>query len=179
MCFYVITKNKKNRTFPIQFALMKYLTILFLALCFSSCDYFDKKKVYSEDILKEDLQTFNWNEVDEYPTFSVCDNASTKAQRKDCFETTLTTFIMSQLANETIIVTKDINDTITITFQISEKGKLSVIDIKSSDLIKEQIPEMDALLIESLKDLSKIFPAIKRSQQVRTEFKLPVVIHVN
>ena len=86
---------------------------------------------------------------------------------------------MSQLANETIIVTKDINDTITITFQISEKGKLSVIDIKSSDLIKEQIPEMDALLIESLKDLPKIFPAIKRSQQVKTEFKLPVVIYVN
>ncbi len=158
---------------------MKYLTILFLILCVSSCDYFDKKKVYSEDILKEDLQTFNWNEVDEYPTFSVCDNASTKAQRKDCFETTLTTFILSQLANETIIVTKDINDTIMITFQISEKGKLSVIDIKSSDLIKEQIPEMDALLIESLKDLPKIFPAIKRSQQVKTEFKLPVVIYVN
>ncbi len=158
---------------------MKYLIILFLLLCVFSCDYFEKKKVYSEDILKEDLQTFNWNEVDEYPTFAVCDSASTKAQRKKCFETTLTTFIMSQLANEIIVVTKDINDTIMITFQISDKGKLSVIEIKSSDLIKEQIPKMDTLLIESLKDLPKIFPAIKRSQQVKTEFKLPVVINVN
>ena len=158
---------------------MKYLTILFLVLSVSSCDYFDKKKVYSEDILKEDLQTFNWNEVDEYPTFSVCDETSTKIQQKKCFENTLTSFIMSQLANEMIIVTKNINDTITITFQISDKGKLSVKDIKSSDLIKEQIPRMDTLLIESLKDLPKIFPAIKRSQQVKTEFKLPVVINVN
>ncbi len=158
---------------------MKYLTILFLVMCFSSCDYFDKKKVYSEDILKEDLKTFNWNEVDEYPTFSVCDKASTKTQRKQCFETTLTTFIMSQLSKETIIVTEDINDTVMISFQISEKGELSILEIKSSYLIKEQIPKIDTLLIESLKDLPKIFPAIKRSQQVKTEFKLPVVINVN
>ena len=156
---------------------MKYLTIFFLVLCFSSCNYFDKKKVYSEDILKEDLQTFNWNEVDEFPTFAICDNVTTKVQRKQCFETTLTTFIMSQFEKEMIVVTEDINDTIMITFQISETGILSVIDIKSNDLIKQQIPKMDTLLIESLKELPKIFPAIKRSQQVKTEFKLPIVIN--
>jgi len=158
---------------------MKYLAIIFLVLCFSSCDYFDKRKVYSEDILKEDLQTFNWNEVDEYPTFAACDNSSTKSQKKRCFETTLTTHIMSQLSNESIIITEDITDTIVITFQISEKGKLSVIEINSSDLIKSQIPEIDALLVKSLNGLPQIFPAIKRSQQVKTEFKLPVVINVN
>jgi inorganic pyrophosphatase/exopolyphosphatase len=158
---------------------MKYLTIFILVLCISSCDYFDKKKVYSEDILKEDLKTFNWNEVDEYPTFSTCNSASTKAKKKECFETTLASFIMSQLANESIVVTKVINDTIMITFQISEIGTLSVIDINSSTLVKEQIPEMDTLLTENLKELPKIYPAIKRSQQVKTEFKLPVVIKVN
>ncbi len=156
---------------------MKYLTILLLVLCFSSCDYFEKKKVYSEDILREDLQTINWNDVDEYPTFSSCDSSSTKSQRKQCFETTLTTYITTQLSNEIIVVTEDINDTIIITFQISEKGKLTVLDIKSSNLIKFQIPKMDTLLVKSLKGLPQIFPAIKRSQQVKTEFKLPVVIN--
>ena len=158
---------------------MKYFTILFFVICFSSCEYFDKKKVYSEDILKEDLQTFNWNEVDEYPTFAACDNSPTKVQKKQCFETTLTSHITSQLSNENIIVTEDVNDTIVITFQISEKGKLSVLDIKSSTQIEAQIPEIDTLLINSLKGLPQIFPAIKRSQQVKTEFKLPVVINVN
>jgi len=158
---------------------MKYFTILFFVLSFSSCDYFDKKKISSEDILKEDLQTFNWNDVDEYPTFAACDNASTKAQKKQCFETTLTSYITSQLSNEIIIVTEDVNDTIVITFQISEQGKLSVLNIKSSAQIKTQIPEIDTLLIKSLKGLPEIFPAIKRSQQVKTEFKLPVVISVN
>jgi hypothetical protein len=158
---------------------MKYLTIIFLGLCFFSCDYFDKKKVYSEDILKEDLQTINWNDVDEYPTFSSCDSSSTKDQRKQCFETTLTTYITTQLSNEIIVITEDINDTIIITFQISEKGKLTVLDIKSSNLVKSQIPKMDTLIVKNLKGLPQIFPAIKRSQQVKTEFKLPIVISVN
>ena len=158
---------------------MKHLAVILLSFCFFSCNYFDKKKVYSEDILKEDLQTFNWNEVDEYPTFAICDSVLTKELRKKCFETTLTKFIISNLPTQAIVVTKDINDTILITFQISEKGKLSVTNIKSSDLINQQIPKIDTFLLQSLKNIPKIFPAIKRSQQVKTEFKLPVVIKVN
>ena len=158
---------------------MKYLSILLLIVCVSSCEYFDKKKVYSEDILNENLKIFNWNEVDQYPVFSICDSISTNSKKKQCFETTLTKFIISQLESETIIVTKAINDTVWITFQISETGKLGILNIKSSDLIKAQIPEIDSLLTRNLKGLPKIFPAIKRSQQVKTQFNLPVVISVN
>lgn len=158
---------------------MKYLLILFLVLSFSSCEYFNKQKVYSEDILKEDLQTFNWNEVDEYPTFADCDNALNKTQKRKCFESNLSLHIAGRLSDEIIIVTQDVNDTVIITFQISEKGVLSVVDIESSTMVKSQIPEIDTLLIKSLKGLPQIFPAIKRSQQVKTEFKLPVVINVN
>jgi len=158
---------------------MKYLTIFLLLLCISSCDYFDKKKVSSQDILKEDLKTFNWNEVDEYPTFTSCDTSSTKAQRKQCFETTLTTYIAQELLKEKIVVTQDINDTITINFLISEKGVLSVLNVDSREQITLQIPEIDSLLIQSLKGLPQILPAFKRGQPVKTEFKLPVVIKVD
>jgi hypothetical protein len=158
---------------------MKYLTALFFILCFTSCDYFDKKKITTEEILQEDLQTFNWNEVDEYPTFASCDSSSTKAERRNCFETTLSSHITSQLAQEKIVVTKDINDTISIKFLISEIGELSVLEIKSSEQIKTQIPEIDSFLKQSLKGLPKILPAFKRGQQVKTEFKLPIVIKVN
>ncbi len=158
---------------------MKYLTILFFILCCTSCDYFDKKKITSQEILQEDLQTFNWNEVDEYPTFASCDSSSTKVERKHCFETTLSLHITSQIAQEKIVVTKDINDTIIIKFLISDIGELSVLEIKSSDQIKSQIPEIDSFLIQSLKGLPKILPAFKRGQQVKTEFKLPIVIKVD
>jgi len=158
---------------------MKYLIVFFLLLCVSSCDYFDKKKVSSQDILKEDLKTFNWNEVDEYPTFTSCDTSSTKAERKQCFEVTLTTFISQELLQEKIVVTQDINDTITINFLISEKGVLSVLKVDSREQITSQIPKIDSLLIQSLKGLPQILPAFKRGQPVKTEFKLPIVIKVD
>ena len=51
-----------------------------------SCNYFDAKKVSADDILEEELQTFTWNEVDEYPSFEMCDSLSSKAEKKQCFE---------------------------------------------------------------------------------------------
>ena len=155
--------------------------VLFFLVLFSlsSCQYFDTKKVDSETILQEELKTFNWNEVDTYPTFSSCDTSQTKAEKKACFETTLTEHIIENLQTETIIVSKDINDTVILEFQISETGDLELKDIKITEIIKEQIPNIEILLSESLNSLPQIFPAIKRDQPVKAEFQLPVIIAVN
>ena len=64
-------------------------------------------------------------------------------------------------------------------FQISEKGELSLLGIKTDSLTVNEIPNIKALLINSLDSLPEIYPAIKRSQQVKTEFTLPIVISVN
>ena len=158
---------------------MKHLTIFILMLCLLSCDYFDKKKVNSQDIVNEELQMFNWNEVDEYPSFNVCENSSSKQESKLCFETTLINHITNRLSKETIVVTENVEDTVVIKFHISETGNLSVFNIKNKEATKEQIPNLDSLLLKSLDSLPTIFPAIKRGQQVKTEFTLPVVIQVN
>jgi len=134
--------------------------------------------VTSQEILNEDLQTFNWNEVDEYPTFSSCDHSLNKAERKACFGATLTAHITAKLAQEKIVVSQDLNDTINITFLISETGVLTVLELRNTAGVKSQIPEIDRMLIRSLEGLPKILPAYKRGQKVKTEFKLPVVIKV-
>ena len=153
---------------------------LFLAIILlNSCEYFNVKKTSSDAILEEELQSFKWNEVDEYPTFSICNNSTTKFETKQCFESTITRAITTQLTTENIIVTQDIEDTIYIKFQISEKGELSVLKIKTDSITSQEIPNIEDLLISSLDSLPEIFPAIKRSQKVKTEFTLPVVINVN
>ena len=157
---------------------MKYLKLFILIICLTSCDYFDKKKVNSQDIVKEELETFNWNEVDEYPSFENCNTSDTKALRKQCFQTTLTNHITSQLALRKIVVTEDLNDTIEMSFFISEKGDLRVLNIESNPKITSQIPEINTFLTESLNNLPQISPAIKRGQQVKTEFKIPIIIKV-
>lgn len=144
-----------------------------------SCDYFDKKKIYTEDILKDELQTFNWNEVDEFPSFDACEATSGKENKKVCFENTLRSILNKNLAQHQIIVSEDINDTIQLKITIDNQGKFMINDIISTKLIQTQIPQLDSLLRQSLDSLPKIYPAIKRSQQVKTQFVLPVIIKID
>ena len=158
---------------------MKHFYVFIVFLMLMSCEYFNAKKTSSEAILKEELQTFNWNDVDEYPSFSICDSSTTKQERKQCFENTLTTYITTYLRKDTIVVTQDIKDTIQLQLQVSGKGLLSLVDIQVDSLTIQEIPNIKELLVQSLDSLPKIFPALKRGQQVKTEFKLPIIIQVN
>lgn len=158
---------------------MKKVFFFLLVICVSSCEYFNAKKIASEDILKEELETFNWTSVDTYPTFSICDTLEAKAEKKTCFENTVSQHITSSLQNETIMVSQDIEDTLVLEFQISETGKITIQHIGLSELTEAEIPEIKAMIENSLNTLPQIFPAIKRNQPVKTEFKLPIVIAVN
>ena len=157
---------------------MRQICVFLLLMTLTSCEYFNVKKTSSEAILKEELKTFNWNDVDEYPTFSVCDSLSTKHEKKQCFGSVLNMHITTYLQKEAIIVTQDINDTIDLQFKISDKGVLTLLNAKIDSLTIAQIPNIKSLLTKSLDSLPNIFPAIKRGQQVTTEFKLPIIISV-
>jgi hypothetical protein len=158
---------------------MKRLSIILCVFALISCNYFEKKKVFTEDILNEELQTFNWNDVDEYPTFASCDTTLGKENKRQCFENTLLQVLNKNLLKQNIVVTEDVNDTILLKITIDNQGNFNVDDIQSNELTKAQIPKIDSLLIHSFDSLPKIYPAIKRSQQVTTQFSLPVVVRIN
>ncbi|WP_298754428.1 hypothetical protein [uncultured Psychroserpens sp.] len=157
---------------------MKRILYFLAIVTLVSCDYFDKKKVYTEDILEEQLQTFTWNDVDEYPTFEFCENTSGKENKKVCFENTLRRILNKNLAKYQIIVSEEINDTVQLKITIDNEGEFFINDIKSAQTTKDQIPQLDSLLRQSLDSLPKIYPAIKRSQHVKTQFVLPVIIKI-
>ncbi len=158
---------------------MKYIRFVIFCLILTSCNYFNVKKTSSEQILKDELQAFNWNEVDEFPTFSSCDTSSTKQRRKFCFETTLANHILTKLSQEKLIVSHDLNDTIIIEFKLSEKGKISILNMKMEEEIRRMLPKLEEQIFTSIDSLPEIFPAIKRGQQVTTQFKLPLIIKAN
>lgn len=152
---------------------MKRLASILLILILS-CNYFETKKLSSQDIVNQELKTINWNEVDEYPSFSSCDSVSGKEQRKLCFETTVLNHVNLYLAQQQIVVSKDVEDTVHMKIRIDKKGTLHVLDINMASNTKLLLPEMDSLLLGSVSSLPQIFPATKRGQQVSTEFVLPV-----
>lgn len=158
---------------------MNRIVFLLIFLFATSCNYFEKKKVYPEDLLKEELQTFNWNEVDTYPTFSSCDSITVKEDSKVCFQNTLINSVNEFLAVQNISVSGDVNDTIRLKIIIDNKGILEVESIQKQAETVLHIPKIDSLLRQSLKGVPKIYPAIKRGQQVTTAFELPVIVKIN
>ncbi|WP_178987226.1 hypothetical protein [Winogradskyella schleiferi] len=158
---------------------MNRIVFLLIFFLITSCNYFDKKKVYPEDLLEEELQTFNWNEVDTYPTFSSCDALTTKEESKACFQNTLITNVNQFLKAQNIVVSNDVNDTIRLNIKIDNYGALAIESIKIQPETIQEIPEIDSLLRQSLKSIPKIYPAIKRGQQVTTAFQLPVIVIIN
>lgn len=158
---------------------MKQIWFFLFIIILTSCEYFNVKKTSTETILKEELQTFNWNDVDEYPNFSICDSLDLKEEKKLCFQYHLTKHISDYLKKEVIVVTQDINDTMMLEFQVSKTGNLFLTQFKIDSTTLHEIPNIKSLLNKSLDSLPKIFPAIKRGQQVTTEFKLPIIIKMD
>ncbi|WP_317173247.1 hypothetical protein [Aestuariibaculum sediminum] len=136
------------------------------------------KKTSSEAILNEELKTFNWNDVDEYPSFSVCDSLVERDQKQVCFSEILTAHILEYLQREMIVVTKDVNDTINLAFKLSERGDLTLVDANIDSLTLAEIPDLKQLITKSLVALPKIYPASKHGQQVKTAFNFPIIINV-
>lgn len=157
---------------------MRAIVFVLIFCFFYSCDYYEKKKLDSDSILMEELKTFNWNEVDRYPNFENCENSIDFQDSKNCFEQTITSHISEYFQTQDIIISQTVNDTITIDLLVSNSGELQISKIQTPELIRKQIPNLDSLLNHSLKGLPKLYPAIKRSQQVQTAFQLPIILRV-
>ncbi|RCW93917.1 hypothetical protein [Winogradskyella arenosi] len=157
---------------------MNRIVCLLILLIATSCNYFEKKKVYPEDLLEEELQTFNWNEVDTYPTFRNCEALIEKEDKRDCFQNTLIGNVNSYLAAQNLFVTKDVNDTIRLQIIIDNNGKLNISSMVIAPETRQEIPEIDSLLRQSLMHLPTIYPAIKRRQEVTTAFELPIIVNI-
>jgi hypothetical protein len=157
---------------------MKQFCIILLVVIVYSCDYFNVKKTSSEAILQEELQSFDWDNVDMYPSFYKCDSLQLKEEKRVCFESTLHHEINKFLQKQVIVVTQDVNDTLMLKLSVANNGKITLLDTKMDALTKVEIPELETLLLHSLDALPKINPAIKRSQPVTTEFEMPLIIKV-
>lgn len=157
---------------------MRKTYILLVLLHCYSCDFFNAKKTTTEAILKEELETFNWIDVDSYPTFDVCNKEANQDEKKQCFEQTLSRKITQYLEQQIIVVTTDVNDTLQLKLHATSKGHLQLEAIKMDTLTQQQIPQIETLIQQSIKTLPKLYPALKRGQQVNTRFELPLIIKV-
>jgi len=140
---------------------------------FSSCDYFSFEKNKNEEKLNMDV---DYTSVDFSPSFKVCDSIIDKAKKTACFRATMRQEIAKSLATFSVKVKKSVDETIIVTITIQSNKEVKLSSIKASDSLYLQIPNLKEMIEKSIAELPEIYPAIKRSIPVTTEYKLPISI---
>ncbi|PCI09543.1 MAG: hypothetical protein COB73_05285 [Flavobacteriaceae bacterium] len=138
-----------------------------------SCDFFQKKEL-SNDVVIDTVIDFN--SVDIFPLFPKCDSIPSQEKQKICSQIKLSQHIYASLVSVKITTSKKVSDTLLVTLNIDKAGKVSLSNIKSSEFIQHQIPNLDSLIKVGIENLPTLKPAIKRGMPVATEFTLPIVV---
>ncbi len=155
---------------------MRYIISLFFLVFFFSCELNINKKISVDEILDEEWRTFNWSDVDEYPSFSHCDSLQNLSLKKECFITTLSDQISEDLIINTKTVNRTIQDTVMLRFVISKNGQITLEELIVDKNIIDLKGVINSSFESSIDKLPKIFPAIKRGQQVKVKFSLPIFV---
>lgn len=154
---------------------MKYLSLLLIAILMS-CSYFEKNKLDTQTLVEDELQSINWSDVDVYPSFANCEDLLSNSDKRNCFQNTLISHINNKLSEHVLVVSETVNDTVLLTLNCSNEGILTINNIKIKPETKVQLQNIDSIILSGFDSLPKLYPAIKRSQPVATQFTLPIVI---
>lgn len=154
----------------------KYLSIIAFALLFCSCDFAGNKVPNKEKLLKEELQSINWNEVDEFPSVPNCEKIDDEALQRQCFFEFLTQTIQHKLNFDTLSVLYPELDTIEVKVTVFPDSTIKFEPHFPKDSIAYDTIKIDSILRHRLIDFPKIHPALKRGTPVKTQFILPVIL---
>ena len=118
----------------------------------------------------------DYSSVDSSPSFKVCDSIIDKAKKTICFRTTIREEISKSLAKYSIKVKKPVDETIVVTITIQSNKQVKLSKLEASDSLLLEISDLKEMIEKSIDELPEIYPAIKRSIPVTTEYKLPIRI---
>ena len=155
---------------------MKFYFNYILFIIFFSCDFTYNKELVVEDLVSNDLKTFNWNDVDTFPRFQNCDTIINKESNFNCFVNTLTSKLQANLIDNSVVVNSFLSDTLFVNFNVTNKGDIVLSELSNESVILELNVLVDSIFKLTVLDLPKLYPAIKRGQPVNTKFILPVLI---
>ncbi len=157
----------------------KLLTLLIIvALLAGSCQYIDRQIPSEDQLLKHEIESIDWKEVDDYPSFAACDSLTTKPEKKTCFFEQLNLLIQQKLNSDTLAVLYPKIDTIKVLVTISPDSTIKFEPRRNSDASQYDAKKVDSILRSKLVDFPPVNPAIKRGIPVKSQFEIPVALKV-
>ncbi len=158
---------------------MHKLGILCFLCLLVSCDWLASREAKTQKLVEKELQSIDWNDVDQYPLFDDCDETDSKIAQRECFEKTLLLHFSMTLQGFEFVLDQDMEDSIYVDFLVDKEGAMTVLDIEENSAIREQIPEFDGIITQSLNSLPRVEPALKRGIPVTAKFRIPLVLNTN
>jgi hypothetical protein len=154
----------------------KLLILSSLLLLIVGCKQIDTVPE-KEQLLQKELQSINWNEVDELPSVAQCDSLSDKTARQQCFTDFLGSTIQQKISIDTLSVLYPEIDTIKVKITVFADSTVTFEPDFNGHLIYDT-HKIDSIIKDKLADFPKVNPALKRGIPVRTQFLLPLILNV-
>lgn len=156
--------------------MIKHYLIFAILLLLCSCQCFDSQVPDKADLLKKELESINWTQVDEYPSVEGCYSLSEQIARRDCFINYLIAAIQDRIASDTLAIRYPELDTINVKVTVMPDSTVTFEPQIGADVYKPKV--IDSLIKSRLDNFPKVSPALKRGLPVKTQFNLPVILNI-
>jgi len=152
------------------------IIISFFLLNSCQFDFKIDRKISVDEFINEELKSFNWNEVDQYPVFENCLVINSISEKNNCFVETITESFKENLTNNSLVLNRTLVDTVNMILKVDKTAEISIesINISSQNIKYKEV--ISRSFNKTISNLPKLYPAIKRGQQVDVIFKIPIII---
>ena len=155
----------------------KTLIIIFCFLSIS-CEFNFQidKKITVDEFINEELKSLNWNDVDQYPVFENCLEINNVKNKNNCFVETITSSFRENLKTNNLVLNRTLIDTVRMVLKVDKIGKISIENMTISDQNNKYQEVITKSFENTVSSLPKLYPAIKRGQEVDVIFNIPIII---
>ena len=155
----------------------KTLIIIFCFLTIScEFDFQIDKKITVDEFINEELKSLNWNDVDQYPVFENCLEINNVKNKNNCFVETITNSFRENLKTNNLVLNRTLIDTVRMVLKVDKIGKISIENMTISDQNNKYKEVITKSFENTVSSLPKLYPAIKRGQEVDVIFNIPIII---
>ena len=139
-------------------------------------DFQISKKISVDEFVNDEMKSFNWSEVDQFPVFENCTQINETSEKNNCFIRTISDSLSLNFIKNDLVINRTLIDTVFMKFKVNKKGIMEIENIEIGEKILPYKEVINQSFIKTAANLPKLYPAIKRGQEVDVTFELPILV---
>tara|TARA_B100000524_G_C23546123_1_gene333062 strand:+ start:281 stop:763 length:483 start_codon:yes stop_codon:yes gene_type:complete len=153
-------------------------SLIFSFFFFLACDldFQISKKISVDEFVNDEMKSFNWSEVDQLPVFENCTQINETSKKNNCFIRTISDSLSLNFIKNDLVLNRTLIDTVFMKFKVNKKGIIEIENIEIGEKILPYKEVINQSFVKTAANLPKLYPAIKRGQEVDVTFDLPILV---